>query len=131
MFEIILVPTDGSDLANKAAETAIDLAKSLNASVIALHVIDQQLIQPYEILEEQGKKFLNRIKDIADEKKVECRKELIYGHPKNDIKTIAIKSGADLIVMGTKGETGLTGTVMGSLAQRTLRTVNLPIMFIK
>jgi len=49
MFEKIMVPTDGSEYAARAEDIAIELAGRLGAVVVAVHVIDEKLIYPFEV----------------------------------------------------------------------------------
>lgn len=131
MFEKILVPTDGSELANKAGREAVQLAKKVNGKVIVTHIIDQSLTKPYDVLEESAKGYLKEIIDYALENDVECESMTIYGSPKYDIVTLTRKSEADCIMLGTHGRTGLTTTLLGSFAQNVIKTINLPIILIK
>jgi len=52
MFKRIMVPTDGSEQAQKAEDIAIELARRLDTRIIAVHVMDEKLIYPFEVLEE-------------------------------------------------------------------------------
>ncbi|RAP47129.1 MAG: hypothetical protein BZ135_02715 [Methanosphaera sp. rholeuAM6] len=131
MFEKILVPTDGSQLANKAGREAVHLAKKIGGKVIVTHIIDQSLTAPYDELEKKAQEYLNEIIEYAIENKVECESMTIYGSPKYDIVTITRKSEADCVMLGTHGKTGLTSTLLGSFAQNVIKTIQLPIILIK
>lgn len=63
MFDIIMVPTDGSEYSEKAEDTALALAKKLDSTVVAVHIIDEKLIYPYEVLEEEGKTILHKVQE--------------------------------------------------------------------
>ena len=58
MFKTIIVPTDGSKFAEKAEDVAISIAKNFNGKLVVLHVIDEKLIYPFEVLEDEGKNIL-------------------------------------------------------------------------
>ena len=62
MFEKILVPTDGSEYADRAVEVALGLARELGTRVVALHVLDEKLILPLEVLEEEGRHILEEVR---------------------------------------------------------------------
>lgn len=131
MFEKILVPTDGSELANKAGIEAVKLAKKVGGKVIVTHIIDQTLTKPYEELENNAQEYLQIIINYAIENGVKCESMTIYGSPKYDIVTLARKSEADSIMLGTHGKTGITSSLMGSFAQNVIKTIDLPIILIK
>ena len=61
MFDTIMVPTDGSEYAERAEDMALALAKDLNSKVVAVHIIDDKLIYPYEVLEDEGKTILHNV----------------------------------------------------------------------
>ena len=131
MFEKILVPTDGSELATKAGFQAVQLAKKTNGKVIVTHIIDQSLTEPYDELESKGQEYIKTIIDNAMENEVNCESMIIYGSPKYDIVKKKKKSEADCIMIGTHGKTGLTSTLLGSFAQNVIKTIKLPIILIK
>ncbi len=131
MFEKILVPTDGSELANKAGFDAVQLAKKVGGKVIVTHIIDQTITRPYEELEEKARGYLKIIVDNALENEVKCESMTVYGSPKYDIVTLTRKSEADCIMLGTHGKTGVTSTLLGSFAQNVVKRIDLPIILIK
>ncbi|BAW31213.1 MAG TPA: universal stress protein [Methanothermobacter sp.] len=130
MFKRIMVATDGSDHAQKAEDIAIGLAKKLDAKVIAVHIMDEKLIYPFEVLEEEGKKILTNVQEKGREKGVQVDEILIYGSPTNDMKKIADRSKADLIVIG-HGKSGLEKFLIGSVAENTLKKVKIPVLVVK
>lgn len=131
MFEKILVPTDGSELAKKAGFEAVKVAKKLDGKVIVTHIIDQSIPKPYEVLENNGREYIQVIVDYALENEVKCESMIIFGSPKYDIVTLTRKSEADCIMLGTRGQTGLKTTLLGSFAQNVIKTIDLPIILIK
>jgi nucleotide-binding universal stress UspA family protein len=131
MFKTILVPTDGSESAAKAEDLAISLAKKIGAMVIAVHVIDEKLIYPYEVMEDEGNEILTKVMGKGQENGVTVQEVLIFGDPRHDMNKIALKSGADLIVIGSHGRTGLERLLMGSVADTTLKTSEIPVLLVK
>ena len=131
MYKRILVPVDGSEMSRKAGYEAVKLAKELNSTIIVTHIADQKSTIPYDELEARGRKYIDKIRDYATENNVESEDILIYGSPKNDIRIIARKSQADLIILGTHGATGLTSMLLGSFAQFVIKNIDLPVMLIK
>ena len=131
MISKILVPTDGSKTAQKAARYAVDLAKQLKASVIALSVIDNRsliaqtvpaedtarhIIEPIEdYLKEAAEGYAVEIKKLCDKNGVQSKTVITKGHPVEEIVKEAKKSKADLIVMGSHGRSALTAAFLGSV----------------
>ena len=131
MFRKIMVPTDGSKHADKAEDMAIELAKQFGAEIIAVHVIDDKLIQPFELLEAEGKDILNRVQEKGRSSGVQVNEVLLLGNPGHDMKKISSKSEADLIVIGSHGKTGLEKILMGSVAENTIKTSEIPVLVVK
>ena len=131
MFETILVPTDGSKYASKAEDVAIELAKKLNAKIVAVHVIDEKLIYPYSVLEEEGNEILKNFREKGEKEGVQVDEILIVGSPVHDMDKIAKKSNADTIVIGTHGKSGLEKLLMGSVTESTIKSTNLPVLLVK
>ncbi len=131
MFKTIMVPTDGSDFAAKAEDIAISMAKSFNAKVVAVHVIDQKLIYPFEVLEDEGNSILNKVAEKGKKEGVNVEEILIVGSPSHDMAKIVEKSGADMVVIGSHGRTGLEKLLMGSVAESVFKSVKVPVLLVK
>jgi nucleotide-binding universal stress UspA family protein len=148
MISKILVPSDGSKTAEKAAEYAVDLAKQLKASIIALSVIDQRsfiaqtvsasetarhTIEPIEdYLREAAEVYTGAIKKLCDKSGVASKISLKTGHPVEEIVKEAKKSKADLIVMGSHGRSALSATVLGSVSYGVIhKDTTIPILVVR
>jgi nucleotide-binding universal stress UspA family protein len=131
MFDTIMIPTDGSDYSKKAEDMALSLAKKLGSKVVAVHIIDDKLIYPYEVLEEEGKAILKKVQEKGQENGVEVHEILIVGSPTHDMAKITEKAGADLVVIATHGKTGLEKILMGSVAENALKKVQVPVLLVK
>jgi len=131
MFDTIMIPTDGSDYSRKAEDMALSLAKKLGSKVVAVHIIDDKLIYPYEVLEEEGKAILKKVQEKGQENGVEVHEILIVGSPTHDMAKITEKAGADLVVIATHGKTGLEKILMGSVAENALKKVHVPVLLVK
>ena len=131
MFEKILVPTDGSEYADRAVEVALGLARELGTRVVALHVLDEKLILPLEVLEEEGRHILEEVRRRGEEMEVPVDEIILFGNPCQDMAKITTKSGADLMIIGTHGRTGVEKLLLGSVAENALKTVEVPVMLVK
>jgi len=126
-----MVPTDGSKHAKRAEDMALSLAKELDSEVVAVHVIDDKLIYPYEVLEDEGKAILNNVQKKGHEIGVEVHEILIVGSPTHDMKKITEKAEADLVVISPHGKSGLEKLLMGSVAENTVKNIDLPVLLVK
>lgn len=131
MFDTIMIPTDGSDYSKTAEDMALSLAKELGSKVVAVHIIDDKLIYPYEVLEDEGKAILKEVQEKGQEKGVEVHEILIVGSPTHDMAKITEKAEADVVVIATHGKTGLEKILMGSVAENTLKKVQVPVLLVK
>lgn len=148
MISKILVPTDGSMAAQKAARYAVDLAKQLNASVIVLSVIDKRsiigqtvpaaetemhVIEPIEdYLREASEGYAGEIKELCEKNGVQSKAVLTTGHPVEEIVKEAEKSKADLIVMGSHGRSALAAAVIGSVAYGVIhKDTSIPTLIVR
>lgn len=140
MYKNVLIPTDGSDIAEMAVNQGIELAKVMGAKTYGLYVIDTSAFigVPTEaiwesmknLLEEEGKKALEIIEKMAEESGVEHEIILNEGSPYKNIIQTAEEKKIDLIVMGTAGRVGLDRFLLGSVAEKVIRTAPCPVMVV-
>lgn len=114
MVETILVPTDGSEHAQRAAAYAIALAEREDATVHALYVVDtddfgEPALSSAEIVvvneEDRGRKVLEAVAKAAENRDVPVETCCEHGEPASTIEAHANEVGADLIVIGKRGAT--------------------------
>jgi nucleotide-binding universal stress UspA family protein len=142
-FRHILAPTDFSDYSKKAVASALELAKKFGARLTILHVVEPP---PYPIegfvpssvsasfledLERQATQDLARVVPEAEASGVEVRRVVIVGTPYRQIIDTAEAEQVDLIVMATAGRTGFSHLVLGSIAERVVRTATCPVLTIR
>lgn len=144
MFKHILVPTDGSEISEKAITAAVALAKALRARVTAFHMypsnfgvyhgegawVDNRLHDDLRAAaEEEGKKYLNRVESAANTAQVPCERVLRQGEaPWNGIIQTAERNGCDLIVMAAHGRGGVAALVLGSQTNKVLTHSKIPVL---
>jgi nucleotide-binding universal stress UspA family protein len=131
MFKNLLVPSDGSKYSQKAENLAIELASKVDANIIAIYILDENSIYPYDILEKEGNKILNNITKKAKEYDVKVTEHLITADPLRDMKTIAEKTKSDGIVISVHGKNESEEGIIGSVADRVIKTFNIPVILIK
>ena len=98
MFDVITVPIDESEYADKAIDIAVDLASKYGSKIAAVHVISENSIFTYDDLEDNGDNLLSKITNKAGEVDVEVVEHLITGDPLRDIDVIINKTKARLIL---------------------------------
>ncbi|MFD1512966.1 universal stress protein [Halomarina rubra] len=138
MYERILVPVDGSDIAYAAADHAFDLATALGADVHVLFVVDESvesmLLSTHsmrtvlESLRERGEEVLATVEERATDAGVEVTTEL--GHAvqvHTAIVDYCTDHDVDLVVMGTSGREGLEH-LLGSTTERVLMASSIPVL---
>jgi nucleotide-binding universal stress UspA family protein len=131
LFDRIMIPSDGSEFAARSEDVAIEIAKKFNSTLVAVHIIDDKLIYPFEVLEDEGIAILKKIREKAEKEEVVFEDVLIVGSPTHDMEKIVKKTEADLVVIGTHGKTGLEKLILGSVAESALKTVKVPVLLIK
>ena len=142
MYKHIIIPTDGSDLSNKAIRHGIALAKAINAKVtgitvtIPFHVF---AIDPDTITDTvdsyrnrtsaAATKYLTQVKDAAAAVGVTCAViHAEHEHPYSAIIDAANKNGCDLIAMASHGRRGISAVVLGSETVKVLTHSNIPVL---
>jgi universal stress protein A len=141
-FKRILAPTDFSEHAHRALERAIALARDAGAELHICHAIHYvaPIVSPYEIpipddfiqqTRESAQLRLDEQVANATKAGVDCKGHLLSDAPDPAISNLAEELGIDLIVMGTRGHTGLKHVLLGSVAERTVRHAHCSVLTVK
>jgi nucleotide-binding universal stress UspA family protein len=143
MYKRILIATDGSDKSRKAAEEGVELAKALEADVIALNVINEVVIasavrqlgsdkkEVEDKLKVAGQKAVDAIKKMGEDVGVKVETIVRTGAPANVVIDVGTNNNADLIVMGSHGESGATKLLIGSVVQKVLYWATIPVLVVR
>jgi len=132
----ILVPVDLSEASVQALDYAIDFAKPFKSEIVILFVIEP-LYYAGDLgllLEEQqriARAELTQLERRVAKHRLACRTIVLRGTPYSEIVAGAKKYKADLILMGTHGRTGLSHLLLGSVADRVVRTAHCPVLTIR
>ena len=138
----ILVPTDFSEHAQLALEHALGLAKTFGARIVILHAYSvpiyvgaqESVPLPQTFFEDLQKSADARTQKLADSVAaagVSVTQRVVHDVPVQAITAAAEQEGADLIVMGTRGLTGMKHVLLGSVAERTVRLASCPVMTVR
>ena len=147
MYEHILIPTDGSDVAELAVEHALDLAERYDAEVHALYVVDidsvnlglgtekvdrlkQGRFDEMEELKSKANEATGVVAARGAERDVNVIEHVAGGRPHTVIADYADDHGMDLIVMGSHGRAGVRRALLGSVTERTLRSTHVPVLVV-
>lgn len=136
MYDRILIPTDGSDVAEAAAEAAIAFADRFDAELYVVHVLELGELPPgvedegTDEFARRGEGAVSAVAERATDAGVDVTTAIAEsGEPVHSaVLTYADEHDIDCIVMGTHGRTGLDRFVLGSVAERTLRESSVPVM---
>jgi nucleotide-binding universal stress UspA family protein len=144
MYKRILVPTDGSDITQRAIATAVSLAKAFGAEVYTISVKDpypysamseMQPTLPQEFLDAQEKvasRNVNGVKEACAAAGVPCT-----GHTVESVSVweaivdYAKEQGCDLVVMASHGRRGVQALLLGSETNRVLTHTNIPVLVVR
>lgn len=138
-FKTILMPTDFSSTSEQAFEYAVAMAQRFGASLHVLHVV----AYPMEVaawpdaywIEATG--LRQRLREDAEKQivalagsvvGVAVTTEVLDGNPARTIDKVAKERGCQLIVMGTHGHGGIAHLLLGSVAERVVRTAPCPVL---
>jgi nucleotide-binding universal stress UspA family protein len=139
MYDDILVPTDGSPGMETVVDHAVSLAEMHDATIHAIYVVDTASLSdiPLEAsmegvsqsLREEGETALVNLERRTGD--VPVRTTILEGSPAREIVDFATESGCDLILMGTHGRSGVDRLLLGSVAERVVRSSPVPVTTIR
>jgi len=151
LFSKLLVPIDGSEPSFHAARVGINIANKFNSKIIVLYVVvspskyeyanltgfitPKQIDMIIENAKEEAKNWFKRIEDLAKKANPNIKltatvivtEESIYG----EIIKYVEKEDIDLIVIGTRGRSGIKKLLLGSTASGVLTYASCPVLVTK
>lgn len=126
MYQRILIPLDGSELALVALAEGIGLARSLGATLVLIHVYDQRSGSA-----EAARRYLDFVREERLTPELVVETVVRKGPVAEAIIGAARTLGAGLIVMATHGRSGVQRVVYGSVAEQILRSSTIPILLVR
>lgn len=137
----ILVAVDGSEYSLKAVRYACAMGPLLGADVVLLHVVpmlvsatpyhDTVSDQPFLALQKVGEDILARAKAIANDCNCQAIDLISHGDPASKIIDIASERNTDLIIIGSRGVSGIRRLFVGSISTKVARQAHCPVMIVR
>ena len=149
MIKKILVPLDGSKLAECAVPYVEEIAAKMGVDEVALVSVTERIqgfmpmedasqpsgvyLRPEAVgkMERQAEKYLDRIAKGLEAKGIKVVKEVLLGNPAEEITIYAKNKGCDLIIMASHGRGGPSRWAHGSVADRVFRAACTPVMMVR
>ena len=137
MFDTVVIATDGSESVKRAIAVALDLAERFDAAVHALYVVDTGDVEgsPESVrddlrqaLEARADEALAEVTGRTDAEVVTAVRE---GRPAQEISGYATANDADVVAMGTRGRHGENRFLIGSVAERVVRSCPVPVLTVR
>ena len=141
-FKKILVPLDFSEPSMNALRLAIDLARASGGTLMLLHIgviphltatelglgAGPVLAEMSETVAQEQRHHLERVAREEIPANLSHQLVLTEGFPPEEILAAVQREGADLVVMGTHGRTGLGRVLLGSVTERVIRACPIPVL---
>jgi nucleotide-binding universal stress UspA family protein len=137
MFETIVIATDGSESVQRAVDVALDLARRFGATVHTVSIVDTDEIESSpERLQDEMERALKEqaeaaLSDVAASTDLDVTTSVRVGRPAAEIREYAEAHDADLVAMGTRGRHGENRFLIGSVAERIVRTCPMPVLTVR
>ncbi|MDL2247044.1 universal stress protein [Methanobrevibacter sp. OttesenSCG-928-K11] len=142
MYKKILLPTDGSEYAEKAEKHALFLAEASGAEILALSVVensyfvglpsDDTVFHVNEMLKLETEKNLDKVEKMKEEvhSDVKITLKVEEGSPADIILDTIDKEDIDLVVIGSSGKSGFDRFIMGSVADKVVKAAKCSVLVI-
>ena len=140
MYKKILVPTDGSEFAQKAEKDALFLAKTTGADIYALSVtennfvnglpLDDEVYQLNQLLKQRSEDNIKEFEEMDETSGIKFHGIIREGSPAKTILEVAKEEDIDLIVIGSSGKSGFDRFIMGSVAEKVVNAAKCAVLVI-
>ena len=141
MYKRVLLPLDGSKLAERALPHAIAQAQGFGARLVLLRVAETIPHAPgvsaadLERVKRQivtwAQEYLERVTEQVQEQGVQVESAIVEGRPNVEITRFAEASSIDLIVLSSRGRSGFSRWLLGSVADRVVRGATVPVLLVR
>jgi nucleotide-binding universal stress UspA family protein len=140
-IKTILVAVDGSEYSDKAVQYGSEIGPPLGAEVLLLYVVpmlvsatpyhDTVSDQPFLALQKVGEDILTRSKKLAEENGCEVTDLISHGDPASRIIEIAEEREVDIIIMGSRGVSGIKRLFVGSVSDKVMKDAPCPVLVVR
>ena len=131
----ILVAVDGSVTSSSAAENAIDLAEKFGADLTALYIVPPniRISEIFDLAKQNGQKIVDEVKNAESAKNLNVQTEVLWdvGSVTKAIVEYAEENNVNLIVLGTRGISGIKQMLLGSTASGVVTYSHCPVIVVK
>ncbi len=141
MFQRIIVPTDFSACAEEALGVAIELARKFDSHLTLVHACEPptyaymgMVTTPLDLVtpvQDAAREALRQAAEVLRTKYPSSEALLLFGLATVELLAAIDSNKADLVVMGTHGRTGITHALLGSIAERLVRTSPVPVLTVR
>ena len=148
MYKKIMVPLDGSELAECALPHAEEIALKCGADIVLVSVTERvkgyRPVEEYGSplgetlvpeaggkLEKQGQKYLDRIAKGLESKGIKVQAEMLMGNPAEELIIYAKTENCDLVIMASHGRSGPSRWTHGSVAEKVIRSNCAPLLMVR
>jgi nucleotide-binding universal stress UspA family protein len=134
MFNTIVWATDGSENADRALAVAKPLARENGASLVVVHIVERYATKSGLAVYPDEQQVEAKLKQLVDELSGEGLNaslklvDHVGPQPAHEIADLAREEGADLIALGTRGHSAISGLLLGSVTQRLLHVAPCPVL---
>lgn len=122
MIDEVLIATDGSDCGTRAARTGIELASTMGATAHVVVAADEELTA------EAAATVADDVRELGAGEQVTVQTNVVEKRASNGIVHLADSVGADVIVLGRHGHSGLSERLLGSVTERVLRATDRAVL---
>jgi len=142
VFKTILVPTAFDEASARAARLAVEMARAFDGSIVLVHAFDpaqnavaasstQGAMTMVALDEDAVRKSLDEALRTVRELWPRCEALLRVGPPSDEILKAIHNSGAELVVMATRGRRGVLHALLGSVTEKIVRSSPVPVLTIR
>ncbi|MFB6128209.1 MAG: universal stress protein [Halorhabdus sp.] len=137
-YERILLPTDSSEASRRAAEYGLDLAAAIDATVDVLSVVETAALGPdvrsavtSSDFDQGAREAVSDVASMAEQRGVEATTHVETGSPDEEILSAIDEFDCGAVVMGTTGRRGVDRILLGSVAEKTVRSAPVPVVTVR
>ncbi|OPY53720.1 MAG: Universal stress protein [Methanosaeta sp. PtaU1.Bin060] len=139
-----MIATDGSETSERAAEMGLEIVRLSGGKATAIYVVDILRLSHLpgytalpglskrllELMQKEGKEATKHVCEMAGKAGVACEAMVSEGDPSTEILRRSQESDADLLILGTKGRSGLDKILLGSVAEKVIRNSRVPVLLV-